>query len=249
MLEGDFFCTHTHPLGISGWNHGVFFCTLRFGYGSLPGCQWSPWRLRSESPILNRTRNPGGHCYWEGGHTHTKNISYIYRILWSIISESPILNMYSCHPGGHEPASREGGHSKVGHPKRKFIFQPLIFRGENLSFSECISLRWGYIYAVLHSNITTLDEYCDLTPKICGQNLSNVGLPWVETKICQTNCRRTPKWMFYNGCFIMEKHIKMDHLGVPLFLETCRYLSVCHELPLNFPPQNPGCILNDCWGF
>lgn len=58
---------------------------------------------------------------------------------------------------------------------------------------------WGYIYAVLHSNITTLDEYCDLTPKICGQNLSNVGLPWVsqDLSICSFQCRYlSMSWTF-----------------------------------------------------
>eukprot|EP00913_Durusdinium_trenchii_P031647 g29636.t1 len=33
---------------------------------------------------------------------------------------------------------------------------------------------YGYIYAVLHSNITSLDRYCNLSPDVC--NVSHVGI-------------------------------------------------------------------------
>ena len=41
------------------------------------------------------------------------------------------------------------------------------------------------------------------------------GLPTVEYGCWTKNMGKTPKWMVYNG-----KPIKMDDLGVPLFLET-----------------------------
>ena len=38
--------------------------------------------------------------------------------------------------------------------------------------------------------------------------------------------RGTPKWMVYIYIYIMEKPIKMDDLGVPLYLETPIYIYI-----------------------
>lgn len=91
--------------------------------------------------------------------------------------------------GTPDPSEMEISNNQWAHvcPKSE-LFIPSRVKGINQELEEMSpfggvlahlneNCLYGYIYAVLHSNITTLDEYCDLTPKICGQNLSNVGLP------------------------------------------------------------------------
>ena len=63
-----------------------------------------------------------------------------------------------------------------------FITVALVFGrrlGDVTSLDVFIAFSIGYIYAVLHSNITKLDKYCGLSPQVC--NMSHLGLPTPST--------------------------------------------------------------------
>ena len=76
---------------------------------------------------------------------------------------------------------------KIGHPNRKVVFQPSIFRGENVSFRECMWMLGSFQIGNLDPRVTAHGEK---NPQVGQVGYFSIGILLKPTfSACLQICR------------------------------------------------------------
>ena len=140
--------------------------------------------------------------------------SHIFTLKWQ--DSSPPLNTISSEIRHRLHSLKLTWHLKIGHPKRKLIFQPSIFRCENVSFRECITCFFLFV------GRGNSDRSVPLTSWIFFWRAGGVpfqlgnGDPFCFWRICTVDV-----WRFW--LFLFLKHVEVPNVETAVFVDSIVY--------------------------